>query len=135
MHYFLFNSCSKSTKNTLQNGHFNFSRRLPNIFYMLFEKSYDMILWFLVKNNWKYFENLLHSLLKKFQTDFSGITSWKYREGHLWLYSNMSSFCFFALVYTLNHNFCHETMVWEKPIEALFYPELKKNFDRNLPNW
>jgi hypothetical protein len=38
----------------------------------------------------------------------------------------MSSFCFFALVYTLNRIFWSETTVWQKSIEALFYPELKK---------
>jgi hypothetical protein len=55
---FFFNIWFRSTKNTLQNGHFIFSRRWPHIFYMLFEKSYDMVLWFLLKNNWKYFENI-----------------------------------------------------------------------------
>jgi hypothetical protein len=44
---------------------------------MLLKKSYDMVLWFLVKNNWKHFENFLHFLFKNFQTYFSGITSWK----------------------------------------------------------
>jgi hypothetical protein len=44
----------------------------PHIFYMLFEKSYDMVL-------------------------------------------------FFALVYTLNHNFCNETTAWEKSVESLVY--------------
>jgi hypothetical protein len=31
---------------------------------MLFEKSYDMVLWFLVKNNSKYFENFTYILFK-----------------------------------------------------------------------
>jgi hypothetical protein len=105
-----------------------FSRRWPRLFYMLFEKSYDMVLLFLVKIIWKYFENLPHFLFKNFQTYFFGIITWKYWECHLLLYSNMSSFCFLALVYTLNHNFCKETTVWQKSIEALFYPELKKNY-------
>jgi hypothetical protein len=108
--------------------HFSFSRRWPHIFYMPFEKSYDMILWFLVKNIWKYFENLPHFLFKQFQTYFSGIISWKYWEYHILLHSNISSFCFFALVYTLNHNFCNETTVWQKSIKALFYPEIKKKY-------
>jgi hypothetical protein len=44
--------------------------------------------------------------------------------------------CSFALVYTLNHNFCKETTVWEKSIKALFNPELKKQlFYLNLSNW
>ena len=43
-------------------------------------------------------------------------------------YSNMSSFYFFALVNTLNHNFCNKTTVWEKSIEALFNPEFKENY-------
>jgi hypothetical protein len=33
------------------------------------------------------------------------------------LYSNMSSFCFFALVYTLNHTFSNETTVWPSFIQ------------------
>ena len=37
---FFFNICFKSTKNTFQNGQFNFSRRWPHIFYMLFEITY-----------------------------------------------------------------------------------------------
>ena len=57
---------------------------------------------------------------------FSGITGIKYWECYHLFYSNMSSFCFFALVYTLNHNFCNKTTVLEKPIGALFYLKLKK---------
>jgi hypothetical protein len=60
------------------------------------------------------------------QTNFCGIQSWKYWELLLSLYLNMSSFCFFALVYTLNDNFCNETTVWKYSIEALFYQEFKK---------
>ena len=63
--------------------------------------------------------------------------SWKklYWKCNLSLCSHMSLFCFFALVYTLNHNFCNETTVWEKSIEDFFYQELKKKFHRNLPIW
>jgi hypothetical protein len=43
-----------------------------------------------------------------------------------YLYSNMFLFCFFALVYTLNHTFSNKTTVWQKSIKALFYSELKK---------
>ena len=49
-----------------------------------------------------------------------------YWEWHLLFYSNTSSFWLFALVYTLNHNFCNETTVRQKSIKALFYRELKK---------
>jgi hypothetical protein len=127
MPYFLFNICFKTTKNTLQNGQFKFLRRWPHIFYMLFENH---MTWFC--DFWpKIIGNISKISLisvQKFQTYFSGIISWKYWECHLLLYSNMSSFCFFVLVYTLNHNFCNETTVWQKSIEALFYPELKKNY-------
>jgi hypothetical protein len=125
---FFYSICFKSTKKTLQNGHFNLSRRWPHIFYtcMLFEKSYEIFLGFSVETIWKYIENFPHFLFKNFQTNFSGILSWKYWEWLLSLYQNRSSFCFFALVYTLNHNFSNETTVWQKSIKAFFYPELKK---------
>jgi hypothetical protein len=55
---------SNQRKKTLQNGRFNFSRRWPYNLYMLFEKSYDMVLWFSVKINRKYFENFPHFLFK-----------------------------------------------------------------------
>jgi hypothetical protein len=105
---------------------FYFSRRRPNIFYMLFEKSYDIFLGFLGETIWKYLENFPHFLFKNFQTYSYGIISWKYWELLLSLYSNMAWFCFFALVYTLNHTFWNETTVWQKSIKALFYSELKK---------
>jgi hypothetical protein len=38
-------------------------------------KGYDMVLRFLVKTNWKYFENFPHFLFENFQTYFSGIAS------------------------------------------------------------
>jgi hypothetical protein len=63
---FLFNICFKSTKKTLRNGYFNFSTRWPHIFYMLFEKPYDMLRWFLVKNNRKCFENFISFLVPNF---------------------------------------------------------------------
>ena len=80
---------------------------------MLFEKSYDTFLEFLVETIWKYFE--------KFPFEITGL---KYCECHLLLYSNMSLFCFLALVHPLNHNFLNETTVWEKSIEALLNQEL-----------
>jgi hypothetical protein len=114
--------CFKSTKKICQNGHFDFSRRWPNNFYMLCEKSYDMVL---IKINWKYFKTY-HFLFKNFQTNFSGIISWKYWECHFLLCSNMSLFCFYALVYTLDHTFSNKTTVQQKSIVALFYSKLKK---------
>jgi hypothetical protein len=66
---FFFHYIFRSTKNNLQNGHFNFSRRWPHIFYMLFEKSYDIFMGFLVETIWKYFENFLHFLFKNFRDD------------------------------------------------------------------
>jgi hypothetical protein len=53
---------------------------------MLFEKSYDIFLWFLVEN-----------ILKIFFISRS-----KYLECHLLCFSKRSSFCFDALVHTLN---------------------------------
>jgi hypothetical protein len=44
----------------------------------------------------------------------------------------MSSFCSFAFVHTLDHNFLNETTVWEKSTEALFNRELKKNISPTL---
>ena len=41
--------CFKSTKKNYQNGHFNFSFRWPHIFYMLFEKLYDIFMGFSVE--------------------------------------------------------------------------------------
>ena len=120
--------CFKSTKKTFQYGYFNFSRRWPHIFYMLFEKSYDTFLRFLVETFWKYFENFPHFWFKIFQTNFSGILSWKYWEWLLALYLNMLSFCFFALVYTLNHTFLNENTVCAKCTLALFNQKLKKNY-------
>jgi hypothetical protein len=49
--------------------------RVRDIFYMLFEKSYDTVLRFLVETFWKYIENFPHFWFKKFQTNFSGILS------------------------------------------------------------
>jgi hypothetical protein len=53
-------------------------------------------------------------------------------ENATFIFSKMSFFCFFALVYTLNHNFCNETMVWEKSIKAVFNQEFKKNISPKL---
>jgi hypothetical protein len=45
---------------------------------MLFEKSYDIFLGFLVETILKYFENFPHFLFKIFQTNFFEITGLKY---------------------------------------------------------
>jgi hypothetical protein len=131
---FFYSICLKSTTKTIQNGHFNFSLRWPHIFYMLFEKSYDIFSGFSVETIWKYIENFPHFLYKIFQAYFSGILSWKYWEWLLSLYLNMSSFCFFAIVFTLNPNFSNETRVWQKSIKALFIQNLEKIY-HTLPNW
>jgi hypothetical protein len=116
---FFYSICFKSTKKIIQNGHFHYSLRWPHIFYMLFEKSSDIFLGFSVETIWKYFENFPHFFFKIFQTNFSGMLSWKYSEWLLSLYLNMSSFCFFALVSTLNHTFLNETTDRQKYSKVL----------------
>jgi hypothetical protein len=64
---FFYSICFKSTKKTLQNGHFNSSRKWPHIFYIIFEKSYDNFFGFSVETILKIF---LISCLKIFKLIF-----------------------------------------------------------------
>jgi hypothetical protein len=115
---FFYSICFESTKKTFQNGYFYFSRRWPYIFYMLFEKSYDIFLGFSVETIWKYIENFPNFLFKNFQTNFCEILSCKYLEWLFSLYLNMYSFCFFALLNTLNHTFLNESTDRQKYSKA-----------------
>jgi hypothetical protein len=125
---FFYSICFKSTKKTLQNSYFNFSRNWPLwsdhiLFICYFKNHMTFFLEFSVETIWKYFGSSPHFLFKIFQTNFSGILSWKYWEWLLSLYSNISSFSFFALVYTLNHTFCNELRFGRNPSK----PSLIKN--------
>jgi hypothetical protein len=97
-----------------------------HIFFIWYLKIMCHFIGIFGRNYWKYLENFPHFLFKNFKTYSYWILSWKYWEWLLSLYSNMSSFCFFALVYTLNRIFWSKTTVWQKSIEALFYPKLNK---------
>jgi hypothetical protein len=117
MQYFLFIFFIlwfKLTKTTLQNCKFNF-QHTPHILYMLFKKSYDLVLWFLGKTFWKFStaENI---------------------ENATFYFIRICPRFVFSLLFTMNHKFSNESTVLEKSIKALFNPNLKKLFHRNLPN-
>ena len=71
-------------------------------------------------------QNYFHDFLfKNFQTYFFWNHQLKILRMPPFILFKYATFCFFALVYALNHNFCKETTVWEKYIEVLCNPELK----------
>jgi hypothetical protein len=54
----------EESRSILTDSHFNFLCRWPRIFYMRFEKSYDICLGLLVEAIWKYFEKFPHFMSK-----------------------------------------------------------------------
>jgi hypothetical protein len=120
---FFYSICFKSTKKLFKMATFTFCLG-DHIFFICYLKNHPTFFW-------DFRSKLLGNILKIFliscsifQTNFSWILSWKYLKWLLSLCLNMSSFCSFALVYTLNYNFSDELRFGRNPLKL--YPELKK---------
>jgi hypothetical protein len=116
---FSFNICFKSTKKLYKMATITFRR--DNLKFLICSLKIYM--------TWSsdFWSKIIRNILKFFIIYSSKIYKLTFLESlaenienGYFHYLNMFSFCFLALVYTLNHTFLNENTIWEKFIEALF---------------